>query len=403
MRRHPAAPAVLAVLCIVAGGCGEPPPEPWCDAGLEEEGVEVVQSSGPGRWEREGLVPRLAEQWRAAGLREGEELALPVSIAASPDGWIAVPDFLLGQVMVVDPTGSWQGSWTRSGEGPGEVLRPVAAAWNGAGRLAVFDVDGPKVVFVEDGEVAGEELPVDPSLVGPIRAAGELGWAGLRPDGGVLLIPAPTSVEGEGTAYPRGSLVLLELEPGAAPDTLARDTVPTLEPTSTAPVPGWPRLMAAVGAGGRLAVGGEAAHYRIDIYDPDGRHVRRVCRTSEPPPLRPDEIGGDEPGRNFLSDRIRTAPRPEDPAPFGRFFLGAGGRLWVQRERPNPVGQAERFYGRPGASFDVFETNGEYLGEVQAPLRARLQAAAGDTVWAFEFGDLDEAWLVAYRLDLERE
>ena len=35
---------------------------------------------------------------------------------------------------------------------------------------------------------------------------------------------------------------------------------------------------------------------------------------------------------------------------------------------------------------------------VRAPENARLQAALGDTVWAYEMGELDETWVVAYEL-----
>lgn len=49
----------------------------------------------------------------------------------------------------------------------------------------------------------------------------------------------------------------------------------------------------------------------------------------------------------------------------------------------------------------MFDTEGAYLGEVRAPANARFQAALGDTVWAYEIGELDETRVVAYQMILE--
>lgn len=75
------------------------------------------------------------------------------------------------------------------------------------------------------------------------------------------------------------------------------------------------------------------------------------------------------------------------------------GRLWVQRERPVPGGSTGP-WGVPGATYDVFDPGGAYLGRVEAPDEARLLAASGDTAWALEFGELDEAHVVAFELRL---
>lgn len=98
----------------------------------------------------------------------------------------------------------------------------------------------------------------------------------------------------------------------------------------------------------------------------------------------------------MLSEAIQGAPLAETPAAFGRMFFGAEGRLWVQRDRPAPLDNIDALLGPAGALYDVFDVQGQYLGELRAPPRARLQAAAGDTVWAFEIGDMDETQVVAY-------
>lgn len=388
--------AAVAGLAAAGISCGElerEGPAEWCP---EPPGVLTVVNRGEGAWS--GGRVGFEELWRAGGLAEDEELAFPVGIAAAPGGRTAVPDWVLGQVIVVEADGTWSGPWTRPGEGPGEVRRPVAAAWTGEGRLAVFDLEGPRVVYAGGGEPEPEDVPVDPDFTGPILAGGSLAWAGVRPDGTVLLLPPPARPEGAGPEE-RALSVLLALPPGAeAPDTLARAAVPTLQPIRDEPAPGWPRVLAAV-AGDLLAVAAADGSYRIDVYGPGSTHLRRVCRDAVGFPLRPDETGeATGPGQHYVQDRIRGAPRPPAPAPIGRIVLGVGGRLWVERERPSPLGREEAFYGRPSARFDVFDAEGRYLGEVETPEGARLQAAAGDTLWALEFGEHDETSVVAYRL-----
>lgn len=383
-------------LVVVAAACGEPPGAEWCP---EPEGVLTVVNRGDGAWgDRE---PRFEELWRAGGTREGEELAFPLGAAASQEGRVAIADFLLGEVAVIEPDGTWRGPWTRRGEGPGEVRRPVAAAWDGQGRLVVLDLAASRVVYLASGGPTGDDLPVAPEFIAHAVAGGQLSWAGVRPDGTALLILPPTPPAGAAA----GSLpvsALLALRPGAgSPDTLARLEAPSLAPARDEPAPGWPRVRAAV-AGERLAVGATDGVYMVDIFGPEGAHALRVCRDAEGLPLREDEVGSAAPaGQNFLQDRVRSAPRPASPAPIGRLVLGTGGRLWVERERPSVLAREEAFYGRPGARFDVFDPEGRYLGEVRAPEHARIQAAAGDTLWAFEFGEHDEASLVAYRLVVE--
>ncbi len=100
-----------------------------------------------------------------------------------------------------------------------------------------------------------------------------------------------------------------------------------------------------------------------------------------------------------LAEALREAGPPETPASFGRLVLDADGRLWVQRERPRPGVDRAELYGMPGAEHDVFDAAGRYLGTVRLPEGARLQTARGDTVYAFEIGDMGETWVVAYAMN----
>lgn len=388
---------VALATAAIAGACDVGAPDRLrCRDGLAPD--RLVASTGPGSWEREGRDPELEELWRAGGLREGEALALPIHVAASRTGRLAVTDFRLGEVVVIDRDGTWLGAWTTSGEGPGEVRRPVAAAWTEGGRLVVFDVTGTRVVWLDDpGEVA-RERQLDPGLTGPVVARGSVAGAAVAADGTVFLQPGPDPVAGEALAVD----VLLRSRPnGGGADTVRADTVPTVAAAGSFAArvrPGAPRLRFALGPKGRLVTTDPGGRYRLVERGPDLDTVRSLCRPVEPAPLTPEERGGGEvpDGRRPLADAIAGAAPPSRRAAVGSIFMGARGRFWVQRDRPDPYGDGAP--GTPGAAFDVFSAEGRYLGGVEAPHDARLRAAAGDTVWALVFGELDEPEVVAYRL-----
>jgi hypothetical protein len=298
---------------------------------------------------------------------------------------------------------------------------PVAAAWGDDGRLAVFDVVAPKVTHLADatrasesvsaaeGSSAAEDRAVTPAFTAPVVSSGELLWAGVQPSGAALLqaahLPHPDETTTRGATTGRRLALILRLPSGAAaPDTLARGivrTIPEGRPFAGWALPGWPRPVAAVGPGGVLATGGKDGAYRIVIHDDEGLPTRQVCRDAPALPLSADEAGrGEVPeAMRDLAAGLRDAPRPDALAPYGRIFLDANGRLWVQRERPSPFDGTDALLGVAGAHYDIFDDEGRYLGELRAPPRARLQAALGDTVWAFEVGELEETSVVAYRVE----
>ena len=387
---------LLGAVTIVSG-CERDGSLAWCLPAAE--GVEVVATMGGGAWGEDDEPARLEELWRAGGLNEGEELVYPVSLAASPEGRLAIADFQLSEVVVVEPDGTWGGPWGRRGEGPGELATPATAAWDRAGRLAVFDIAAPKVLFLRDGGPAAPDVPIERSFTAPIIASGELTWAGVQPDGGVLIQPSPQPAPAPAEAGLRAGL-LLRLAAGATvPDTLVRVTLRGLAEGPWWGLPGAPQLLSALGPDGALAVAPAEPIYRILLHDSAGTPVRQICRDVPPLPISPRERG--EGAEGFGDDAVRAvrdATPVDAPQPIGRLFWGARGRLWVQRDRAARLDAFDALFGAPGGLYDLFDQGGGYLGEVRAPPRARLQSAVGDTVFAFEFGDLDEAWVVAYRI-----
>ena len=388
-------PAAMLLLLVV--GCTRPQDVSWCTSA--ESGVEVAASTGPGVWEREGEPRTLVELWRAGGLNEEQNLAYPVALSAGPSGHVAIPDFQLSQVIVVGPDGTWLGRWGRRGRGPGELATPVAATWSRDSMLAVFDVVASKVLFLEVGEPAEADLQVDPSFTAPIVASGQLPWAGVQPDGGILVQPKPEPIE---TSPGLRAALLLRLGPHTStPDTLVRAQIRTLSEGRFAgwSLPAWPRLIAAIGTDGAIAVNAAEPAYRITVLDSTGDPVRVICRQAPPQPVTDRERGAEASAPPQLRQAMEAAPHPDSAQSFGRLFWGAHGRLWVQRDRPAPLEDLDGLFGAPGALYDVFGEDGRYLGDLRAPPGVRLQSAAGDTVWGLEFGQFDEAWVVAYGIE----
>ncbi len=385
---------VLFALVTALGGCTEF--EDWCTSADVE--TTAILNRGPGHWERSGRSPRLVEVWRVGGLEQGQELARPTRPAVSPGGWVAIPDAVLGEVILVDPAGEWRGSILRQGQGPGEVRWPVAAGWRGDGTLQVLDLGGAKVVeFVRATDSVSGEWRIPPDVYSRIGAAGELPAVALTSRRtAVLEMPWRPIDEDPGWA----EATLLEIGPDRAVDTLTSFRVRVLgqDRYRTWPAPAWARPVFAAAPSGALALGGDDARYRIRILAAGRRDSLVICRDAGPLPMARSETGDTvvPSGRAELVARLRETTRPDSAMPFGRLFFGSGGRLWVQRQRADPL---RPHAPRPGARYDVFKAGGEYLGAVTAPDDVVLDGESRDLVFGYAIGELDQVSLVGYRLE----
>lgn len=388
----------LLLLTTMTAACQDNATLAYCTAAA---GEPVVISAGEGAWSQDRLSPQLTELWRAGGLREGQELVYPVGLTVSPEGRIAVADFDLAEVVVIEPDGRWLGPWGRRGDGPGELNTPAAVRWGADEVLAVFDLMASKVLFLQDGETAHDDVPVSRDIAAAVFRAGELPWVAVQPDGGIILQPPPSAQNQAGADGGRLDL-LLYYAPGAeVPDTLIRSHAPASALVAGQIGAGWPAPRAALGPDGTIALADTAGHYRIEIRDSTGRPVRQICRNAPPLPLnaweRGDSLPEDVPPEWISA--FRDASRPQTPAAIGRLIVGTDGRLWVQRDRSSFFHRD--FLSVSGATYDVFDHDGEYLGSVEAPAGTHFQGARGDTVLAFATGTLDETEVVAYQLSLE--
>lgn len=342
--------ALLGGMAIVTG-CSEPV-SLSCPPGSGD--VVVVDNAFEGRWSGEETTPRLMEEWRL-DLPEGVGLR-PEAASISDSGTLIIAELLTGTVIELDPEADHASS---------EAL---------PARLVASLTDA----------ILDARLPPP-----PVR---------LLSSGGFLVVLPPGLIP-DGADQRRVSFVVRVAPDGSFTDTLYAVSVTVLNDHGFVewPRPGTTTPLIAAGPGGAVALAGASSDYRIDVLRSDFRDSLVVCRRAPALPLTESEAGEivlpGSPAR--LAWLLDVSKKVQSPLPFGRIFLGREGRLWVQRERPDP----QRAYAQPGgAAYDLFAAGGAYLGEVRAPGRVVLIGEAADLVYGIAVSDEGPLSLVAFGL-----
>lgn len=347
-----------AVLLAACGGTDAA----LCEVG-EPEGRTVQVSPEEIRAAPEWDV---VEVWRARGLDDGAAMTMPTSARVSGQGVVAIPDFMGGRVWLIGADGAWLDPIAGNGQGPGELLNPLATAWTADGDLLVLDAVQSKVERYGLGTGRSGTLQLPADLLGPVVNSGQVGWFGLQGDG-VAFAELPSSSTGE-------DRLLARVGRAAPGDGVREIVVETEYPGDRAPVydrpslPEWPRAVVAVGAD-RWAVARRSDRYEFIVYD-----------------------RGDEPAFHLC---VSDGEPAGAAALFARARLDRDGRLWVERDLPGVDSMFDTLYGVAGARLDVISATGELLARVELPEGLRFQDARGDTLWAFSIGELDEVDVVA--------
>ncbi|TVP54219.1 MAG: hypothetical protein EA351_13640 [Gemmatimonadales bacterium] len=379
----------LVVLTLgLATGCapqGEPSVCEISDPAGPTVHISVDEVADADRWD-------VVEIWRASGLAEdGAQMMLPTSARVGADGTLAIADFLSGDVWLLDQQGSWLDPVAGRGEGPGELLSPLATAWTPEGELLALDAAQSKLERFDLEAGTAETMRLPPELLGPVFSAGEVGWFGLRGDGATFVeLPSLTSTA--------GTVEFASARPG---DT-GREVIWTSEyPSGTVPSydratrPEWPRAQLGVGGEG-WAVAPASDRYEIIVFGPSDEPEIHICVTDRerfrqegPDPFPPED--------QWLAE-IEALPRTDSEAIFSRVHLDHDGRIWVERELPRPGAAFDPIFGVAGAHLDVLSPSGEFLARVKLPEKFRFQDAKGDTIWAFAIGEFNEVDVVAAQI-----
>ena len=315
---------------------------------------------------------------------------MPADLAVSPNGSVAIADWGLAEVIVIDPGGEWQGAVTTRGEGPGEVRAPVAVTWVDANTLLVLDVSAFRITTLDLASHSASATAVDPAFLSPVFAAGQVRFVALQPDRTVWLeFPGPVEDGWEERSFVRWS-----------PDKPVNDTVmwSRARGFAGATLAAWPRSLLGVGAE-TWVVSNPDGRYEMEVFDRDGTMLVRFCHTGEALPLSPAERGedSDEGMPDVLRSAVRELPEPRNPAIVSRIVVDLDGRIWIQRNRLLPG--ARDTHGAPGALYDVFLQSGRFLGSIRLPDDQRLLEARGRRVWTLHTGSFGESSIVALEIE----
>lgn len=341
--------------CLVAGGCSTNRPEDEVE--ILANGATLTRNPTVGLWSEEDRWI-LAEDLRIGALDgSGPDVfgdIIRLSFAIHPAGRIYVLDGQAQEVRVFDSAGVHIRTFGRGGAGPGEMGWASLAGWGTDGNLWVADpTNGRYSVFTPEGEFVS-------SYRRDIRFA-SFPWTGMMDREGRILDMGIRA----GTASER---VLFRVEPGTGmADTLplpqydgpSFDLLTDGVVMGRAPVPFAGQLVWRTDRDGHVwsAI---TDRYRIVRQGPEGDTLQIIERVATPQPV-PAEMKNqaiehleDFAARGANVDLSRI---PAVMPLISNLAVDDRGYLWVSVARE-----------AGGMGLDVFDPDGRYLGQIDAPV-----------------------------------
>jgi hypothetical protein len=403
---------------------------------VDSAGVALVLNGQVGPWGPDPLPVREALR---IGVVEGEDpfQFAQISDVLAADGRIFVGNGLTGTVRVFDADGAFLREFGGRGQGPGEFVRidelkltgdgVAVIDWQRGGRATLFDTEGRLQESWAFTTPDGTRRPTP-------RHWTPQGWLGLLLERDRTFEPTPGEVmttrqlvhrldaDGDGDGDPVLALPPRQLYP--SPEVHAWDW-PLFEPDTETTVDGVGRLFVSSGA-----------PYRVDVYSPEGEHLRSVRRPYDSIPQGPDDVeahldlardyflgdafeGGTDRGRQEFEnyrDRVRrqaTFPMHGYRAPIRSLLVSADGSFWVERidHRPPAMVEFEWMFSHVLAElgldeptlWDLFDPEGRFLGQVELPGRFQPHQVEGNTVLGVERDDLAVEYVVRYAVQVPDE
>lgn len=338
----------------------------------------------------------------------------PGGVRFGSDGRVYVLDSQAAVVYVFDETLEPIGTLGRRGEGPGEFLQPSLMAAD-AGRVAVYDPAQSRISVFRNGLLAWDASwnAVEDGVPERLDVVAD----------GLLLEVESFPFTYRGARSRRAPPRLVLLRPDGTQHTVARfpslsgsDAVgPDGRPVVFAPTLHWTRR----GDGGVLV--SMSHQYKVEIVDiatgssetvverslgPSGAVTPEVERAVRDQTLRRFD---ENQARSPLSETDQTAMRESiagmrfaERLPLtGDLVAGAGSLLFVQRGAGIADASAapaiETVLGPP--AWDVFATDGAYLGAMTFPDGFVPADGRGDLLVGVRVSELGEVAVVVHRVD----
>lgn len=361
----------------------------WVGSVSTEGNVTTVRNEAGSKW---GGPATLAEE---ASI--GVEIGAPEYMLGSVGGlWITDDEIYLidsqvPMVRVYDWDGTHQRDIGKQGQGPGEYERPSDVLVGRDGRIYVSDGGGDRInVYSRAGETQETWRWSSDSST---RMGAQLT---MRHDGELFtsayLMPTPEEMMAGGAIDLTSGVQKVGPE-GADGDFLPAPQLDvdriqiTIDDRRTRVVDYSPGQVSAYSPTGAWIVG-DNSDYSFEIHYPDGRVVR-AHRFWDPVPIEPDHA--DFLRRRAIASARRTVPDfnwdgdeiPKFKTAFYSFYPTQGNQVLVVREGPSHLVEGcdtafdlnvyptEDCY-RPERVWDMFDVEGNYLGEVIRPQYTRL-------------------------------
>ncbi|HEX6135105.1 MAG TPA: 6-bladed beta-propeller [Longimicrobiales bacterium] len=320
-------------------------------------------------------------------------------IAVADDGTMYVLDGQTLNIRVYSPDGTHVRTFGRQGEGPGELKQPYGMLFLSDGRLVVRDAGNARMnVYSRDGE----------SLTTWPIPGGFITSAPIFRDEDDNVYTDIIAVRHDDGSWRTGMLRLSSS--GEWGDTVVRPYVDYEPPRLTATrvsgnnrsmsmsnVPFWPQALSAMNRNGEF-IGGIADRYAVFIWRSDGT-VLRIERDVAPVPVDQAEAAAaiervTRSMQNLDGSWSWDGPQPPPTKPaFTEIRVGDDNRIWIRISQPGvrqpPDPDAERdARGRMPVDqwleptvYEVFESDGDYVGAVRLPDRFRPMTIRGGHVW----------------------
>lgn len=390
-------PRCTAFLILGAFACGGNTDAPQVERTMVGD-TTVVRTLAGSAW---GDSITVTEELRVGSLDGAAELQFGriEGFARVPGGGFVLYDGTVPALRQFDADGRHVRTLGRAGAGPGEYGDNTGVAVTRDGVVLQYDVVNSRInrYLAADGSVL-PAWPVHSQLFTGdafvLDTADAVHYRFLRTE--------PQSIDEE------WDVVFQKLTAnGELADTVEapyqRETGPRPPRTQLHPRKWW--VLSPLGH--RIA--GHSVTYDITVYRPEGplRISRAIAPTPWHPPLRKEY-------QELFDAGIRAqggtpVEIPEMMPAFTALLPMRDGRLWVQVQdstvplapdeiRPATPEQPTITWGiRP--AWDVFDPDGGFLGRVRLPRRTSVVEALGDTIWAIARGEVDEQYVVRYRIN----
>lgn len=330
-------------------------------------------------------------------------------LAVTSEGDVLVYDAHATALRRYDAEGRYQGTIGGTGSGPGEYRNVAGLAVLRDGRIVVNDFgNGRYNLYAPDGEFL-DTWPVRPAIAArrPLHP---------HPDGGVFLHDMRLEGAGQtrheilvhlsGEGVPGDTVIVLHADYRPPGLEVRTDRLAVGQTVPFSPTRGW----SITAEGDLVSMVGE--RYAIDVHRSDGS-ILRLIRRVDPVAVTPAERAVEEARVREFFARFTEGWRWDGPAipdskpPIQWVHTGRDGTIWVQIAQPGTaIPEAERTqdarsFVREAVVFDVFDSQGRFLGQVQAPDGVRLDPYPvfdRDWVWAVVQDEAHVDYVVRFRI-----